>query len=563
MLYSIDKIKKEIAKIVVKKLNVNESEVEINIGPEGIADFSVPLFKFARIKKKSPAELAKQLEGMKSEYFSKIKAEKGYLNFFLNIEEFNKLIFSDFEKLKQNYGKNDIGKNKTIVIDYSSPNIGKPMSIAHLRSTIIGDSLYRIFKFLGYKVIGDNHLGDWGLQYGQLLYAYKHWLNKDAFNKDPVKELLRLYVKFNSEAEKDPSLKEKAKEFFAKLEKGDKELLKIWKKFVDVSLKEFKKVYNLLGIKFDYYLGESFYVDKAREIVKEALAKGVAKYDEKQGIVLIDLSKYGLIPLIIQKSDESTLYATRDLATAKYRLEKFKPEKILYVVGSEQKLYFNQVFKALELLGYKCNYVHVGFGLIVFKEGKLSTRRGRIIFLEEIIKEAIKRAEKLVTINVSKKEKEKIAKIIGIGAVKFNDLSQDRIKDVEFSWDKLLNLKGRSAPYIQYTYVRANSILRNAGKFDEKKVKPELLKEKEETELVKQIALFPEIIKKASNIYQPYLIANYLYKLAETFHRFYETLPVLKARPSLRETRLMLVKFTAIVIKNGLYLLGIDVPGRM
>lgn len=563
MQYAIDKLIEEIKSIVANNIEVSKEEIEVNIGPQTITDFSVPLFKFIKEKRKKPEELFKRIGKVKSKYFKKIKLQGAYVNFYLDHKEFSKLVFSDFKKLKESYGKNNFGKNKTIIIDYSSPNIGKPMSIAHLRSTIIGDSLARIFRFLGYKVISDNHLGDWGLQYGQLLYAYKHWLNKEAFKKNPIKEILRLYVKFNSEVEKEPNLKEQAKELFARLEKGDKSLIKIWKKFVEISLKEFKRIYNLLGIKFDYYLGESFYVDKVKEIIKEALKKGIAKYDKKQGVVIIDLTKYGLIPLIIQKSDESTLYATRDLACAKYRLEHWKPEKVIYVVGSEQKLYFKQIFKALELFGYRCNYIHADFGLIIFKEGKLSTRKGRIIFLEEIIKEAIKRAEKLITTKVKKNEKEKIAKIIGVGAIKFNDLSQDRIKDIKFNWEKLLNLKGRSAPYIQYTYVRVNSILKNARRIDIKKSNPELLIEKEEKELIKLLALFPETIKNSARSYQPYLIANYLYNLSRLFHSFYEKYPVLKEKDSVRATRLMLIKYISIVIKNGLYLLGIDVPEVM
>lgn len=560
-MYALDVIKEEIKKKITESIEIDEKEIEIRNGPEPI-DFSIPLFKIAKIKNININELGKKLEKINTKYFDKIEFSNGYLNFYINYSAFSQLVFSDFYKFKFNYGKDNIGKNKIIIIDYSSPNIAKPLSIQHLRSTVIGDSLYRIYDFLGYKVLRFNHLGDWGLQYGEIIYAYKKWLNKKAFKKNPIMELFRLYVKFNKEAEKNEEIKQKAREIFSLLEKGDKKLIKIWKKFVNISLKEFKKTYNLLNIKFDYYIGESFFVDLAKKIIKESLDKGIAKYDEKQKIVYIDLSKFGLIPLIIQKSDESTLYATRDIAAVKYRLEKWNPEKIIYVVGSEQKLYFKQLFSSLELLGYKCNYFHVDFGLIIFETGKLSTRKGKVILLEEVINESIKRAKKIISEKVSKKKKEEIAKIIGIGALKFNELSQERIKDVKFNWDKILNLKGKSSPYIQYTYVRANSILKKVKKINKNKIKPEILINEEEKKLIKLISYFPEIIKKAANSFEPYLISNYLFEISEAFNKFYENIPVLKAKEE-KDTRILLVKFVSYIIKNGLYLLGIDVPERM
>jgi len=552
-MYAIEKIQEKIKEEIAKVLDIKEETIRANIFSE-FGDFSVPLFKISKQKNISMQDLEKILrEKIKMDIFERFTFDNGYINFYLNTSAFIKLVFEDFEKLKENYGKASIGKGKTIIIDYSSPNIGKPLSIAHLRSTIIGDSLYRIFNFLGYKVIRINHLGDWGLQYGQLIYAYKHWLNKKNFKKNPIKELLRLYVKFNEKASKDPSLAEEAKKIFAELEKGNKELIKIWKILRDISLREFKKIYNLLGVEFDYYLGESFYVKEARKIIEETKEKGIAK--EKNGLVLIELPN--LTPLIIQKSDESTLYATRDIAAVKYRLKRWNPEQILYIVGSDQKLYFQQLFSAFKLLGYHGNYKHINFGLILLKE-KLSTRKGRIIFLEDVIKEAIQKAKSLIKIKISKRKKEEIAKKIGIGSIKFNDLSQDRIKDVEFSFKKILNMQGKSCPYILYTYVRAISVLKKAKKI--KKTKP-LFKQKEEIELIKKLSLFPEIIKESAKTYQPYLLANYLYEVSKDFHKFYETLPILKAKE--RDSRLLLVKFTATVIKNGLYLLGIETVDKM
>jgi len=552
-MYAIEKIQQKIREEISRVLNIDEKEIRIDAFSD-FGDFSVPLFKILKSKNLSMEELEKILkENVKISFFDKFTFENGYMNFHLNINSFVDLVFKDLKKFKEKYGKQSIGKGKKVLIDYSSPNIGKPLSVSHLRSTIIGDSLYRIFSFLGYKVIRVNHLGDWGLQYGELIYAYLHWLDKKNFKKNPIEELLRLYVKFNEEAKNDPKLLEEARKTFAKLEKGDKKLKKIWEKLRNVSLKEFKRMYKLLGVEFDYYLGESFYVQEAKKLIKELKQRGIAK--EKEGLVLIELPN--LNPLIIQKSDESTLYATRDLAAGRYRIKRWAPEEILYVVGNDQKYYFQQLFSAFKILNYPCNFEHINFGLILFR-GKLSTRRGKIIFLEEIIREAVEKAKELIKINVSEKEREEIAEKIGIGAVKFNDLSQDREKDIDFSFEKILNMEGKSCPYVQYTYVRALSVLRKARKM--RNVKP-VFKEKEEIELIKKLALFPEIIKEAAKVKQPYLIANYLYDLSKNFHKFYETIPILKSKE--RDRRLMLVKFVSVVIKNGLYLLGINVVDRM
>ena len=581
MQYALEKAKKQAREIVKKALKIKTETLEVEL-PKEIADVALPLFKLAKSINKNPSELAKEAEKnikeknlLDGSVFSDVRAVNGYLNFYFNYTKFGKLVFDDIKRLKEKYGSS-ARKNKTVVIDYSSPNIARPFSVGHLRSTIIGNSLYRIYKFLGYKVIGDNHLGDYGTQFGKLICAYKKWGKKEKIRKEPIKELLRLYVKFHKEAEKNSSLEEEARKWFKKLEQNDKEAVKLWKWFRELSLEEFNKIYKMLDVKFDFVLGESFYKNKLKSIVKEALAKGVAEWAEsktetfessseekigkKEKVVLVRLEKYGIeTPLLLQKSDGTSLYATRDLATAKYRIERWKPEMILYVVGNEQKLYFKQVFKALELLGYKTKYVHVSFGLVLLKGKKVSTRKGRIIFLEDVLKEAIKKAKELVSEKI--KNKEKIAKIVGIGAVKYNDLSQDRTKDIEFDWKKMLNLKGNSAPYIQYSYVRARSILNKIGKI--KKVKPELLKEEEEKQLIKKLSLFPNVISKAAESFQPYFIANYLFDLAKLFNNFYEKFPVLKAEKRLRESRAFLVYAIAVVIKTGLSLLGIDCPDEM
>ncbi len=524
--------------------------------------------------KKNPMEIAELLtkefqvgpfgESATADFkFQEVKAVKpGFINFYLS----QKTLTVELEKIlkeKDKYGRSKIGKGKTIIIDYSGVNIAKPFGIGHLRSTIIGQAIYNLHKFLGYKVIGDNHIGDWGTQFGKLIYAIKEWGSEEEIAKEPVKNLVSHYVKFHEEAEKNPELEEEGRKWFKKLEQGDKEARRLWEKCVQWSLKEFERVYKILGIKIDFTLGESFYEPMLKDVIKEAQEKGIAV--KSKGAIIINYPNNALPPFMIEKSDGATLYSTRDLATIKYRRKKFKPDKIIYEVGADQILHFRQLFWAAELLGWgkREDYIHVVHGMMRLSTGRMRTRKGEIILLEDVLKEAIERSKKIVEEkNPDLKEKEKIAKVIGIGAVKYNDLSRHPSINIIFDWEKVLNLQGNSGPYLQYTYARAKSIIRKSGT-SRIKVKREF-KEEKEIQLLKQFQRFPEIIEQAAGNYSPNLVCNYLFTLSQDFNTFYESLPVLNAENNdLKTMRLALVMVTAQIIKNGLNLLGIEVLERM
>jgi len=547
---------------------------EIKKNPMEIGNFLIKEFKKSRDK---GYKESKDANRRFQKIFKKIEIIKpGFINFTLSPEFLQKNLLKILRQ-KEKFGSLNLGKGKTVVIDYSAPNIAKPMHVGHLRSTIIGQSLYNIYKFLGYKVISDNHIGDWGTQFGKLIYGYKKWGDKKKINQNPIREMTKLYVKFHKESEKNKNLEEFAREETKKLQDKDKENIKIWKFLVKESLKEFDKIYKLLGIKFDYSFGESFYGDMLESIVKEGLKKKVAS--KSKGAIIINLDKYNLPPFLIKKKDGAFLYSTTDLATAKYRQKKFKPNKILYVVSNEQTLHFQQLFASLELLEW-CRDIekkHIKFGMVLGKNGKkFSTRKGEAISLESLIEKAIKLTRKTVeekNPNLSKKEKEKIAKIVGIGAIKYNNLSQNRMADIVFDWNKMLNFQGNSGPYLQYTYARIKSILRKSSLFTEedsfntnskgKQTFVRLLKDKLELSILKQLLFFPETIERAAEEYNPNIIADYLYQLANRFNLFYEKNPVLKTEKKLRQARLNLIFAVAIVLKNGLELLGIKAPEKM
>jgi arginyl-tRNA synthetase len=534
-------------------------------------DYSVNIaMVLAKRIKEPPIKIANllvsEMKLQKQESFEKIEAvEPGFINFFVS----SKVLNSGLEKIlkdKEKYGQSKIGKGKTIIIDYSSANIAKPFSVSHLRSTIIGQALYNLYSFLGYKTIGDNHIGDWGTQFGKLIYAIKRWGNEKEIAKEPIKSLVALYVKFHKQAEKNPEIEEEARKWFKELERGNPEAKRLWKKCVRWSLKEFNKVYRILGVKIDLALGESFYEPMLKSVIKEALDKKVA--EKSQGAVIIRYTKDSLPPLMIRKSDGATLYATRDLATIKYRRAQFKPYKIIYEVGVDQILYFKQLFWAAEFLGWgkRDDYIHVAHGMLRLETGKMRTRKGETILLEEILKEAFVKAKKIIDQKNSKfktKEKEKIAQVIGIGAVKYNGLRMKPATNVIFKWEDALNLEGNSGPYLQYAYTRAKSILRKS-KIKKIKLSQQKFKQISEIQLLKQLIRFPAIIENAAESYKPNLICSYIFDLAQDFNSFYETTPVLKEKDeNLRSMRLALVQAFAQVIKNGLELLGINVLERM
>jgi len=489
-------------------------------------------------------------------------AESVYINFFTKPALLQKR-FKEIVREKEDFGKTDISKGKTIIIDYSSPNVAKPMHVGHLRSTIIGQSLYNIYKFLGYKVIGDNHIGDWGTQFGAMIAACKRYkVNLEIIT---IKKMLDIYVRFSKEIEKNPELQEKAKEEFKKLEDGDKRNREIWKILRQKSLKEFEKIYKILGIRFNLVLGESFYEKDLKEIIENALKKKIAIKNPDNSVIIL-LDKFNLIPCLIQKSDGATLYETRDLATIKYRVSKYRPERILYVVGNEQSLHFEQLFYCAELLNYisRDKLYHIKFGLILDENRKkLASRKGRFIGAEDLIDRIIDLAEKVIKVKnpkLSSEERKKAARIIGVGALKYNDLSQTRNRDIVFDWRKMLNFEGNSASYLQYSYVRLRSILR---KTELANFEPKFLKEKEELEIIKQLDLFPTIIQEVTKEHYINILAGYLFKLANLVNNFYEKHPVLKAEKDIKLARLALIKAVTIVLKNGLNLLGIETLERM
>jgi arginyl-tRNA synthetase len=514
---------------------------------------------FAKAMEIAPQAAAKEirekiLQTAPSGMFERIEiAGPGFLNFYLSEKTITKE-FSSILKLGAKYGTSNTGKGKTVIVDYSAPNIAKPMSVGHLRSTVIGAALINLLKFQGYKVVSDNHLGDWGTQFGSLIYAYKHWVNKEEFKKKPIDHLVSLYVRFHKESHDNEDLMSAAREETTKLQRGDKENTKLWKLFVGVSMKEFDKTYRRLGVKFDVSLGESFYQSMLDDIVTDAVKKGVARKDE--GAVKIFFDGTDLPPTVIEKSDGSHLYATTDLATVKYRMAKWKPAKMLYVIANEQALHMAHIFEATRMLGYApgVELSHIKFGMMLGASGKkFSTRKGEFIKLEELLDKAVEAAAE---INPASSEK------VGVGAVKYHDLSHYRLSDIVFDWDAMLNLKGNSAPYLQYTYSRLKSIKRKAKrttlKFD-----MSLLTTDAEKNAVEALIHFPDAAKYAAEKYEPNHLADHLFRTANALNSFYETSPIIKAEKKTASARLAVAVAGAIVIKNGLALLGIETVEKM
>lgn len=502
-----------------------------------------------------PVELAKKIIGQirDKEIIDKLEvAGNGFINIFLKKDFLKQEAEKINYEIEFNKSLNRYGKEKTMVIDYSSPNIAKPFGIGHLRSTNIGQALYNVYKILGWNCIGDNHLGDWGTQFGKMITALKHWGNGDV-DKMTIADLEELYVKFHAEAEKDKTLEDEARDWFAKLEKGDEEAKKIWQECVDISLKEFNRVYEMLGVKIDNAYGEAFYVPMLPEIIKEIRAKKIVK--ESQGAMIIELP--GLTPAMLLKTDGATTYFTRDMATIKFRMDKWHPDLIIYEVGSEQNLYFKQVFAIAKLMGWKTNFVHIGHGLIRWKEGKFSTRKGDTIHLEEVIDKAMEEAKKIAPDNT----KEKIA-AVAIGAIKFNDLSQDPKKDVIFDWERVMSMDGNSGPYLQYTYARCKSVLDKTEIKEQKNIEemPEVVND-EELGLIREFYKFEEKIIEAAERFNPGVIAEYLLNIARKYNEFYGKHRIIDEP---EETwRIFLTKVTSNILKTGLGLLGIETIEKM
>ena len=532
-----------------------------------MGDFAFPCFKLAKIYRKAPNMIAEELTGkiLEKNYdiFSKVENVGGYINFFFAKEQFAKQLMKTISA--ENYGSSTEGEGKTICIDYSSPNVAKNFHVGHLRTTIIGNSLYKIYSKLGYHVERINHLGDWGTQFGKLIVAYKRWGSKEEVEKNGIAELMKIYVKFHQEAEKDDSLNDEARAWFVKMEQGDEEALSIWQWFKDISLVEYKRIYKLLGMEFDHYTGESFYRDKTQDVVDKLNAKHLLV--ESDGAHIVPLDDYNMAPCLIMKKDGSSIYATRDLAALFYRKETYHFDKCIYVTGLEQKLHFAQVFKVIELLGYDWydQLVHVPYGLVSMEGGKLSTRNGNVIYAEEILHESIRKIYEIIEEkNPDLEDKETVARQVGIGAIIFNDLYNQRIKDVVFNWDKILNFDGETGPYVQYTYARCASVLRKAGKVTiPEEIDYSMLTDEVTMNLLKDITRFPGVVKDAAEKYEPFMISRFAVSVAQHFNKFYHDCQINVDDENIKMARLKVVSVTMRVIKDALELLGIECPEQM
>jgi arginyl-tRNA synthetase len=546
-------------------VEVIEGLIEIPPKPE-MGDYAFPCFQLSKVLRKAPNMIAEQLKTEISlEGFEKIENLGPYLNFFVDKGNFVKQTIDKVLSDKEKYGSSKLGEGKNIVVEYSSPNIAKPFHVGHLFTTAIGNALYKILAFEGYNCVRVNHLGDWGTQFGKLISAYKKgWADEEKLEQEPINELLKIYVKFHDEAELHPELEDEARMFFKRLEDGEKEEVALWTKFKDLSLKEFSKVYELLNVEFDSYAGESFYGDKMDSVVEEIENKGLLV--ESNGAKVVMLDEFNMPPCIIKKADGATIYATRDLAAAIYRKKTYEFYKNIYVVGTPQALHFKQVFTTLKLMGHEWanNCEHVGFGLVKFADKKLSTRKGDVIFLEDLLKEAISKTLEIINEkNPDLENKEEVAKKIGIGAVIFTYLKNNRERDIVFDWKEMLSFDGETGPYIQYTYARGKSILRKAGdivsELDYSK-----LNTKEEFELVKLLESFQKAIYMSIDKLEPSILTRHIIEIAKAFNKFYNSYNIMNTEDIiLKATRIKMVEASCQVIKNGLGLLGIDVVEKM
>jgi arginyl-tRNA synthetase len=558
-------IAERIKEFVELDLEAIETLIEIPPRPE-MGDFAFPCFQLAKVMRKAPNMIAEHLkDSVSKEGFEKIENLGPYLNFFLDKTVFVKETIEKILVEKENYGRSNLGEGKNVVVEYSSPNIAKPFHVGHLFTTAIGNALYKILSFEGYNCIGINHLGDWGTQFGKLISAYKKgWADEDKLEKEPINELLRIYVRFHDEAEVNPELEDEARMHFKRLEDGSEEEVALWTKFKDLSMKEFSKIYDMLNVKFDSYAGESFYSDKMDAVVEEIESKGLLT--ESNGAKVVMLDEYNMPPCIIKKADGATIYATRDLAAALYRKNNYDFYKNIYVVGTPQALHFKQVFTTLKLMGHEWanDCEHVGFGLVKFADKKLSTRKGDVIFLEDLLNEAISKTLEVINEkNPELENKEEVAKKVGIGAVVFTYLKNSRERDLVFDWKEMLSFEGETGPYVQYTYARGKSILRKAESVS-KTINYSKLNSKEEFELIKLLEGFQKSIMLSIERLEPSVITRHIIEVAKAFNKFYNSYSILNGEDEdLKASRLYMVEATCQVIKNGLSLLGIDVVEKM
>ncbi|EFD05489.1 arginine--tRNA ligase [Peptostreptococcus anaerobius] len=561
----------ESIKTKVEDLTVEEIKGLLEVPPnKEMGDYAFPCFKLAKIFRKAPNMIAEDLSTSieLGEGVTKCINLGGYVNFFVAKDALAKKVITQVFDERENYGKSDLGGGKTVVIDYSSPNIAKPFHIGHIRTTVIGNALYKIYSSQGYKVERINHLGDYGTQFGKLIVAYKLWGDKSAVEAEPIKELLKLYVRFHDEAESKPEMEDEARAWFTRLENNDPEAKELWQWFRDESLKEFQRVYDLLEIDFDSYAGESFYSDKMPAVLEELRQKNLLV--ESQGTMIVDLEDVNLPPALIQKNDGSTLYITRDLAAAFYRKNTYDFDKAIYVVGSQQELHFKQLFNVIRKMGYDWykDMNHVQFGMVALEEGTMSTRKGRVVFLEDVLRQAIdKTREIIMEKNPGAGDIDKIAKEVGVGAVVFQELSNSRIKDYTFSWSRTLSFEGETGPYVQYTHARCCALKRKANleisadlvaniNFD-------LLSDEDSSDVLKVIETFNKSIQTSMRKNEPHIVTRFVLDLAQAFNKFYHNNPIIVEDKELMIARLALVESTRQTIENALDLLGMKAPEKM
>lgn len=538
-----------------------------------MGDLSLPCFKLSKQLRKAPQAIAEELQKQWSGHpaVQRVEAVSGYFNVYLDPVYFASGVIGEVLERKDRYGSQNIGQGRNIVLDFSSPNIAKAFHIGHLRTTMIGNAIYKIYEFLGYNSVGVNHLGDWGTQFGKLIVAYKLWGEKAAVEAEGIDELQRLYVKFHDEADVKPELEDEARAWFVKLEQGDEEATTLWKWFVEISLKEFQKIYDLLGVHFDSYAGESFYNDKMAAVVDELKQKKLL--EEDGGALLVRLDEYNMPPALMIKKDGGTLYHTRDVTAAIYRKNTYDFDKCVYVTDAGQSLHFKQWFQVIELMGYDWadQLVHVPFGKVSLEGAKLSTRKGNVVRLEELLTQSIAKIHEIIAEkNPNLENKDEVARQVGVGAIIFNDLSNNRIKDIVFSWDDALNFEGETGPYVQYSHARACSLLRRANgsesiEFDAAPDTLDLnqLQDAPTQGLLKQLYLFKERVEQAMHKLEPSIISRHLVDMAQSFNYFYHECPILVDDLAVRQARLSVVKCFQITLKNGLALIGLEAPEKM
>ena len=574
---SYNEIKAQIAGLI-KLDGVSKEEIISNIATPNdlsMGDYALPCFKFAKQQRKSPKLIAEEIVENIGEITLPLKgveAVNGYVNFKVDKLYTAKEVLAKILKEKNLYGNSSLGNDKTICIDYSSINIAKPFHIGHLSTTVIGGALYRLYKKLGYNVVGINHLGDWGTQFGKLIYAFLKWGNRESLDKNGMSELTKLYVKYHKEADKDKSLDDYARAWFRKIEDKDAEAIELFNLFKEITLKEVDKIYNRLNIHFDSYNGDAFYNDKM-DIVIEELEKANL-LEDSEGAKLVNLEEFSMAPCLIKKADGASLYATRDLAAAFYRKKTYDFYKCLYVVAYQQNLHFKQFFKVLELLkkDWAKDLIHVQFGMVSLEEGTMSTRQGKVVLLEDVLNKAVKRSQAIIAEkNPDLEDKEEIAEMVGVGAVVFSALSNNRIKDIVFSYDKVLNFDGETGPYIQYTVARCNSVIAKDESFSNALINGDYtFKESDyagidnyESEvLIDLLQKYQDVLIDAGEKYEPSFISRHLVDIAQAFNKFYYERRILVEK-GLRETRLALVIATKYVLEEGLSILGIKSPKKM